>query len=104
MQQHEIKTIESLLVEIHEIFARHRFDIGINEEFTVKLTPKDDPPAFSQSLPTPVYLKEGITAELALLHKYGIITTLPFSEYASTIFAQRKTQWETQTTSRPEEN
>ena len=28
--------------------------------------------------------------ELALLHKYGIITALPFSKYASPIFAQRK--------------
>ena len=28
--------------------------------------------------------------DLALLHKYGIITTLPFSKYASPIFAQRK--------------
>ena len=28
--------------------------------------------------------------ELALLHKYGIITTLPFSKYANPIFAQRK--------------
>ena len=28
--------------------------------------------------------------ELALLHKYGIITTLPFSKYASPKFAQRR--------------
>ena len=28
--------------------------------------------------------------ELALQHKYGIITTLPFSKYASPIFTQRK--------------
>ena len=49
LQQHEIKKIESLKVEYHDIFARHRFDIGMNEEFTVKLV------------------------ELALLHKYGII-------------------------------
>ena len=28
--------------------------------------------------------------ELALLQKYGNITTLPFSKYASPIFAQRK--------------
>ena len=28
--------------------------------------------------------------ELALLHKYGIITTLPFRKYANPIFAQRK--------------
>ena len=45
LQQHVIKKIESLLVEFHDIFARHRFDIGINETFTVKLTPKDYSPA-----------------------------------------------------------
>ena len=28
--------------------------------------------------------------ELALMHRYGIITTLTFSKYASPIFAQRK--------------
>ena len=90
LQQHEIKQIEALLVEFHDIFARHRFDIGMNEEFTVKLTPKDDSPAYSQSLPTPVNLKEDILVELASLYKYGIITTLPFSKYASPIFAQKK--------------
>ena len=66
LQQHEIKKIESLLVEYHDIFARRRFDIGMNEEFTVKLTPKDDSPAYSQSLPTSVKLKEDILVELAL--------------------------------------
>ena len=90
LQQHEIKKIKSLLVEYHDIFARHRFDIGMNEEFTVKLTLKDDSPAYSQSLPSPVNLKEDILVELALLHKYGIITTLPFSKYASPIVAQKK--------------
>ena len=78
LQQQEIKQIEALLVEFHNIFARHRFAIGMNEEFAVKLTPKDDSPAYSQSLPTPINLKEDILVELALLHKYGIITTLPF--------------------------
>ena len=42
LQQHEVKKIESLLVEFYDIFARHRFDIGMNEECTVKLTPKDE--------------------------------------------------------------
>ena len=37
-----------------------------------------------------IYLKEDLTVELALMHRYGIITTLPFSNYASPIFAQRK--------------
>ena len=90
LQPAEIARIEDLLVEFHDIFERHRFDIGMNEDFKVKLTPKDDSPAYSQSLPTPITLKEDILVELALLHLYEIITTLPFSKYASPIFAQKK--------------
>ena len=90
LRQNEINQIESVLVKFHDIFARHRFDIGMNEEFTVKLTPKDDSPAYSQSLPTPANLKDDFLVELALLHKYGIITTLPFLKFDSPIFAQKK--------------
>ena len=50
----------------------------------------DNRPADSQSLPAPINLKDDILVELALLHKYGIIITLPFSKYASPIFAKRK--------------
>ena len=84
------QAVEGLLVEIQEIFARHRFDIGINPQFKVQLSPLDNRPAFSQSLPTLINLKEDILVELALIHKYGIIATLPCSKYASPIFAQRK--------------
>ena len=73
-----------------DIFARHRFDIGINTEFKVQLPPLDNRPAYSQSLPAPINLKDDILVERALLHKYGIITTIPFSKYASPIFAQKK--------------
>ena len=90
LQQDAKQAVENLLVEFHDIFARHRFDIGINTEFKVPLTPLDNRPAYSQSLPAPINLKDDILVELALLHKYGIITTLPFSKYASPIFAQRK--------------
>ena len=38
----------------------------------------------------PMHLKGDLIVELALMHKYGIITVLPFSKYASPIFAQRK--------------
>ena len=41
----EIAKIEELLVKFQDIFARHRFDIGMNENFKVELTPKDDSPA-----------------------------------------------------------
>ena len=84
------KDIENILVENHDLFARHRPDIGVNHDFKIKLTPKHGQPACTQSLPCPVNLKEDLTVELALMHYYGIITTLPFSKYASPIFAQRK--------------
>ena len=62
----------------------------MNTEFKVKLTPKDDKAVYSQSLPMPIHLKGDLIVELALMHKYGIITVLPFSKYASPIIAQRK--------------
>ena len=75
LQQDEVTRKEDVLVEFHDIFARHRFHTGMDEEFKVKLTPKDDSLAYSQSLPTPINLKEDILVELALRHRYGIITT-----------------------------
>ena len=86
----EKQAVENILVEYHDIFARHRMDIGMNTEFKVKLTPKDDKAVYSQNLPKPIHLKEDLIVELALMHKYGINTVLPFSKYASPIFAQRK--------------
>ena len=60
LQTDKIARIEDLLVKFHDLFARHRFDIGMNEEFTANLMPKDDCPAYSQSLPKPINLKEDI--------------------------------------------
>ena len=65
-------------------------DIGMNTEFIERLTPKDDKAVYSQNLPMPIQLKEDLMVALALMHKYGIITVLPFSKYASPIFAKRK--------------
>ena len=90
LQAEAKQAVENLLVEFHDIFARHRFDIRMNTEFKVQLTTLDKRPAYSQSLPAPIILKDDILVELALLHKYGIITRLPLSNYASPIFAQRK--------------
>ena len=56
----------------------------------MKLTPKDERPIYTQSLPVPINLIEDLTLELALMHTYEISTTLPFSNNASPIFAQRK--------------
>ena len=62
----------------------------MNTDFKVKLTPKDDKAVYSQNLPMPIHLKEDLIVELVLMHKYGIITVLPFSKYESPKFAQRK--------------
>ena len=82
LQVHAKQAVDNLPVDFHNIFARHRFDIGINTEFKLQLTPLDNRPAYSQSLPLTINLKDDILVELALLHKYGIITRLPFSKYA----------------------
>ena len=65
-------------------------DIGLNTEFKVKLTPKMMKLFTARNLPMPIHLKEDLIVELALMHRYGMITVLPFSKYASPIFAQRK--------------
>ena len=62
----------------------------MNTKFKVKLLPKDDKAVHSQNLPLPIHLKEDIIVQLALKHKYRIITMLPFSKNASPILAQRK--------------
>ena len=86
----EKQAVENIMVEYHDVFSRHRMDIGMNTVFKMRLTPKDDKAVYSQSLPMPIHLKEDLIVEVALMHKYGVITVLPFSKYASPIFAQRK--------------
>ena len=90
LTESEEQDVEDILVVYHDIFARRRRDIGMNTEFKVKLTPKDDKDVYNQNLPMPIHLKEDLIVELALMHNYGFITVLPFSKNASPIFAQRK--------------
>ena len=43
------QAVEDLFVDFHDIFARHRFDNGINTEFRVQLTTLDERPAYSRA-------------------------------------------------------
>ena len=86
----ETQAVENILLEYHNIFARHRMDIRLNTEFQVKLTQKKDKPVYRRNLPMPMHLKKDLIGELAIMHKYGFITVLPFSKYARPILAQRK--------------
>ena len=82
--------LKEILVKHHEVFARHRLDIGRNDEYRVTLTPEHSEPVYSQSRPTPINLREELLIELALMQYYDIVTTLDSSKYASPIFAHRK--------------
>ena len=88
----EKQAVEDILVEYHDLFARHRMDIGMTTEFKVKLTPKGDKAVYSQSLPMPIHLKEDLIVELALLHKYGIITVLPLLKIRKSHICTEETQ------------
>ena len=45
--------MEEKLVEYYTIFAVHRFDVGGNNEFKIKLTPEHDRPIYTQGNPVP---------------------------------------------------
>ena len=62
----ERQQIEEFFLEFHDIFAKHRFDIGKNRQFKVKLPPNDDRTAYSQRLTTHINPKDDITVELSL--------------------------------------
>ena len=59
--------IEPTIVEFNDIFARHRIDIEMNTQFKVSLTPKDDKPVYTQSLPEPLNHNDDLTVELLRL-------------------------------------
>ncbi len=90
LNREEKRRVEVQLVKYHDIFARHRMDVGINTEFKIKLQPENHQTIYSQALPTPINLKQDLTVELALMQYYGLITTSLYSRYSSPIFAQKK--------------
>ena len=65
IQGKEKQQLEDVIIEYNDIFARHRLDIGINNEFKLKLTPKNENPVYTQCLPVPINVKEDLTVELA---------------------------------------
>ena len=67
------KNLEDTIVELNDIFARHRLDTGMNTQFKVSLTSQDDKQVYTLNLPVPINLKEDLTVELAVMHRYGII-------------------------------
>ena len=86
MSADEKSKLEDFLVEYHDVFAKHRFDVGYNTELKIKLTPAHQLPVYVQGPPAPIHLRDEILVELALLQCFNIITTLSHSKYSSPIF------------------
>ena len=89
------RQLEDFLVEYHDVFAKHRSDVGYNTELKIKLTPEPTLPVYVQGPPAPIDLRE-ILIELAFLQYFNILTTLLHSKYSSPIFVHRKSSgnWE----------
>ena len=63
------ESLEDTIIELNDIFARHKFDIGMNTQVKVSLTPKDNKPVYTQCLPVPINLTVDLTVELALMRR-----------------------------------
>ena len=86
LNEEQRNEVEKLLLEFNDIFARHRFDVGYNTEYKVKLNPDENKRVYTQSHPSAIHLREELLVELALFQYYNISN----SRYSSPIFAQRK--------------
>ena len=54
------RQLEEILVEYHDVFAKHRFDVGYNTELKIKLTPEHPLPVYVQGPPAPIHLRDEI--------------------------------------------
>ena len=75
--------------EIHTKIFPLVTDWTLDSTSKIELTPKDEKPVYSQNLPMPINVKADILVELGLMVIYDITNNLPFSKYASPMFAQR---------------
>ena len=78
------------MVEQHDVFTKHRFDVDYNRELKFKLTPEHPLPVYVQGPPAPIHLLDEILIELALVQCFNILTTLSHSKYSTPIFVHRK--------------
>ena len=67
--------LENFFVEYHDVFAKHRFDVGYNTELKIQSTPEHPLHVYVQGPPAPIHLRDEILVELALLRYFDIITT-----------------------------
>ena len=62
------KQHEEFSVEYHDVFAKHRLDVGYKTELKIKLLTEHPLPVYVQDPPAPIRLRDEILIEAALLH------------------------------------
>ena len=68
MAKQSRQALEEFFVSFHYKFAKHRFDIGMNNDFNVKMTPIGESSVYSRNRLTAVNLTKNIKIELPRLH------------------------------------
>ena len=63
-----LRKLRSHNSRIQRHFSRQRLDIGMNTQFKVNLTAKDDKLVYTQGLPVPINFKEALMVSLASPH------------------------------------
>ena len=92
IQANDRKQLAQTIIEYNDIFAHHQLDIRINNSFKVKLTPKDERPIYTQSLPEPINLKEDLTVERALMIRHNNDSVI--FKRCQPNFRTTKTKWQ----------
>ena len=90
MSAAETLKLEDFFVEYHDIFAKHRFDVGYITELKIKLQPAHQFPVCVQGLPALIHMRDELSVELALIQNFNIITTWSHSKFSSPIFVNCK--------------
>ena len=54
------RQLEEYMVEYHNVFVKHRFDVGCNTELNIKTTPEHPLTRYVQGAPAPIHLRHEI--------------------------------------------
>ena len=82
--------LEDISEKYLKSYARERVDNKMNRELEANLTPKIEQMFYTECPLTPQNSKDDLMAQLALMHKNGILPVLRFSGYASPNIPQRE--------------
>ena len=84
------RQLQKFSVEHHDMFAKDRFDVGLNPDLKIKVTPEHPVSMNAKGPSAPIHLGDEILVELPLLQCSNILTTLSHFKWSSPIVVHRK--------------